>query len=666
MAGQLDGGKIAQFLNSTEIFQGIDEASRAQIASACATRDFPKGTVIVRQGSEGDTLFIIAQGQVEILVEDDVGGLEQVVAELGTLEAFGEMSLLLEQPRTASVRAKSDVSCIILGREAFHRVIMALPVVGLTVSRNLARRLVETTRQSGPRLVSLREHPFDPELYSSITTTVLERHQMVPLKMDGDTLVVAMTRPTDPAALEALRAAARGFKLRPAGCSDEDYRTYMNDVVRPQLGHPIQEAGPAAAVHGNYNSSELAFVETEQQRQRGGEVSGEAVVRVLNEILVDAINRGASDIHIEPTISNLKVRFRVDGRMVVYRDDYNPRFHAPVVSRLKILGGMDIAEKRRPQDGRASFRVRERLFDTRMNTLPSLHGEKMVMRLLDSESVVVPLTNLILSEGLAGVVRSALFRTTGSIIVVGPTGSGKTTTLYSAIHERKETSNDVNIVTVEDPIEYTIDGVTQTQVDSANGMTFARALRALLRQDPDVMLIGETRDTETAQIALEGALTGHLVLTTLHAESAVEAITRLVEMDCAPYLVASAVDLVIAQRLLRRLCGKCAKPHAYSDMVRLNLERANILPMDQTESLYKGQGCAACGQTGFSGRVGAYEVLRFDDLVREAIGNGESDVAIRRIAEETRTITTFKQYAAFLVRGGLTTPQEVLRMFGTI
>lgn len=657
--------QVATFLEHTELFRGVDRASLEKIARATAVQEYGKGDNIIRQGTESSALFIIAKGAATILVEDRDVGVVQEVAKVQAPETVGEMGLLLSEPRTATVRADGEATCIILSREAFHRICQNLPQVPVTVSRNLARRLQEQNKNMGFQFVRLRDFPFDPELYSAAPPQLLERHQVVPLRMDGETLIVAMTRPNDPAANEAVRAAIKGVRLRPVACAADDYDNYLRDVVRPALGlGPSGARASGGAQVNNFRASDLIFLEEEARKKTGTDVPGDATIRMFNEVLTDAINRGSSDIHIEAGANAMQVRYRVDGRMTTAKGDVNLRFHAPLVSRIKITGGMDISERRRPQDGRASFRYGDRSFDIRISTLPSKNGEKVVMRILDPQTGVVPIDKLILSESLASIVRKAVFRPSGSILIVGPTGSGKTTTLYSTLNERKETSNDLNICTVEDPIEYSLDGVTQVQVNHAAGMGFPEVLRALLRQDPDVMMIGEMRDAVTAQIGLEGALTGHVVLSTLHAEGAVEATTRLTDMGCPSYLVSTAVDLVVAQRLLRRVCEHCRTEHTYSEIVRRNLARANIVSVEDQSVFYKGAGCSRCHNTGYSGRVGAYEVLQVNDAVSDAIALGESEQGIRKVAVENRTMTTFKQYGSFLLRSGLTTPSEVLRFFG--
>lgn len=668
MSTSVELERIAHFLSSVSLFSSLDPENRLKVARVMAYVEYAAREEVFAQGAAGDALFIVARGQVGVFV--DVGGelgvgLEQQVATLGVGETFGEMAIMLDEVRTASVRALVDTACVLLSREAFHRLFANVPPLAAAVCRDLAARLQRQNRQMGFQFVRLTDRRFDPEVYGALPAALLERHQAVPLESSGDTLVVATTRPNDPAVIEAITQATPGLRLHLKACSDEDYRTFMANVVRPALGREAVGQTFAVPIH-RYRATDLTFSETEAKARRAGaEVPGDQVVKLVAEIVTDAINRGASDIHIEPGEANCRVRLRVDGRLLMYREDLPPRLHPPVISRLKILAEMDIAERRKPQDGRIGVRLQGHTFDLRVNSIPTLHGEKIVMRVLDPAKSVRPLDELILSEPLAAAVRKAVFRPTGGIFIAGPTGSGKTTTLYSAVNERKQAANDLNIVTIEDPIEYTLDGVNQTQVEEAAGMGFASALRALLRQDPNVIMIGEMRDAETAEIGLEAALTGHLVLSTLHADGAIESVTRLLKMGCPAYLVASALDLLVAQRLLRRICRRCTQPHEYSEVVRSHLVRAGIVGPEESPTLYKGAGCEHCHRTGHAGRIGAYEVLRMNDAVREGVGFGESEAGLRKLAVESRAMTTFKQYAGFLLRAGHTTPAEALRVFGT-
>ena len=363
------------------------------------------------------------------------------------------------------------------------------------------------------------------------------------------------------------------------------------------------------------------------------------IIRMINALLTQASRDGASDIHIEPYESHSLVRFRIDGTL---RDVVRPRreLHAALVSRIKIMASLDIAEKRLPQDGRITLRIGGKQLDVRVSTLPTGHGERAVLRLLDKEAGRLDLTNLGMNNDTLRRFDTMVHQPHGIVLVTGPTGSGKTTTLYAALG-RIDTAT-TNVLTVEDPIEYDIEGVGQTQVNARIDMSFARALRSILRQDPDVVMIGEVRDLETAQIAVQASLTGHLVLATLHTNDSVAAITRLIDMGVEPFLLASSLVGVVGQRLVRKLCGQCREP-------------------DPVGGGWRAPGCVACGRTGFQGRTGIYELLAVDDAIRAQIHQGASEAEIRSGAL-TRGLISMRDDGQRWVSAGVTSVDEVIRV----
>ena len=377
------------------------------------------------------------------------------------------------------------------------------------------------------------------------------------------------------------------------------------------------------------------------------------IIKLINALLSEAVKMQASDIHIEPFEQALLVRVRVDG---VLRELIRPnRKLAPLlVSRLKVMAKLDIAEKRVPQDGRIALKIGGRPVDVRVSSLPSKHGERIVLRLLDKQAGRLDLTSLGMPDGLLGQLKELLEKPHGILLVTGPTGSGKTTTLYAGLSILNDVSR--NILTVEDPIEYDIDGIGQTQVNIKADMTFAKGLRAILRQDPDVVMVGEIRDLETAQIAVQASLTGHLVLSTLHTNTAVGAISRLTDMKVEPFLFASSLLGVLAQRLVRQLCESCKEPHeaTSTDKKRLGLAE------DEPASLWQAVGCPDCNNTGYAGRTGIYELLIVDESLREMIHNeqGEPEL-VKYIRQKTPSM---REYGYTLVTKGVTTLEEVLRV----
>ncbi|GAA4891311.1 type II secretion system ATPase GspE [Ferrimonas pelagia] len=377
------------------------------------------------------------------------------------------------------------------------------------------------------------------------------------------------------------------------------------------------------------------------------------IIRLINALLSESIKVGASDIHVETYEKELVVRFRVDG---VLREvlKQQRKIASLLVSRIKVMAKLDIAEKRVPQDGRISLRIGGRAVDVRVSTMPSSRGERVVMRLLDKNQSVLNLKQLGMSQGIRDRFNVLIRRPHGILLVTGPTGSGKSTTLYAGLTDIN--SRDRNILTVEDPIEYELEGIGQTQVNTKVDMTFARGLRAILRQDPDVVMVGEIRDLETGQIAVQASLTGHLVMSTLHTNTASGAVTRLQDMGVEPFLVSSSLLGVVAQRLVRTLCNECKQPHAPTERER---ELMGLAP-DTDVVIYQPQGCEACNQGGYKGRTGIHELLEVDDTIRELIHGGKGELAIERYLRQT--VPSIREDGFSKVLAGQTTLEEVLRV----
>ncbi|GIX43401.1 MAG: type II secretion system protein GspE [Leptospiraceae bacterium] len=380
------------------------------------------------------------------------------------------------------------------------------------------------------------------------------------------------------------------------------------------------------------------------------------IIRLVNSILTQAVQERASDIHIEPYEKNFVVRFRIDG--ILHRRLSPPKVaHAGVVSRIKIMANMNIAENRLPQDGRIKIKLSGKDIDIRVSTLPTKHGEKIVMRLLNKSDIEFNLYNLGIYDDILNEIKKIISQPNGIILVTGPTGSGKSTTLYAILKELNQES--VNIMTAEDPIEYEIEGVSQTQVQEKIGLTFANILRTMLRQDPDIIMVGEIRDQETARIAIQAALTGHLVLSTLHTNDAPSAVTRLVDMGIDPYLITSSVRAVIAQRLVRVICDNCKQGYLPS---RDLLEDLKIDPLQiKNKKFYKGLGCEKCANTGYRGRTGIYEFMKVSPAIQKGVLKGLDSESLKEIALKEGLITLF-EYGKRKIIDGITTPEEVLRV----
>ncbi len=468
----------------------------------------------------------------------------------------------------------------------------------------------------------------------------LEEHTVLPLETDADgVIVVAAAGDVDTSVSDALQRVLKS-NLRFVVVPEGELRAALLAAERQSGVTSGSDAIESDALSDNVNDLRAM-------------ASREPVVQVVNAMLAEALQARASDIHIESTATGLRIRFRLDG---VLRDaqTLGRPFQAAVLSRIKVVAGLDIAERRLPQDGRARVRVGDRDVDVRVSTLPALHGESIVLRLLDQGGATRTLTTLGIADDLHLRFTALLSRSSGLVLVTGPTGSGKTTTLYAALAARSVPG--IKVVTVEDPVEYRLDGITQLPVNTKAGFGFANALRAILRHDPDVILVGEMRDTETAEIAVQAALTGHLVLSTLHTTDAASAITRLTEMGIAPYLVAATVQGVLAQRLVRTLCNACATWDTAT-----SAERALMHDNRSDASVRRAVGCDTCANTGFSGRAAIAELLVLSDAMRAEIIRGASLDELRTVAARNR-LRSLHEDGWRLVQQGVTTLDEVVRV----
>jgi type IV pilus assembly protein PilB len=512
------------------------------------------------------------------------------------------------------------------------------------------------SRQYGIPSITLSQLDIDPEVLRLVPAHIAKKYEVLPVKRVGNSLTLAMSDPTNVFALDDV-AFMTNLQVLPVVTSHAAIRQTIERLYDTQGG------GLSGAL--NELAGDLPEVEVVDDDEAGVKVdvfelkesADEApVVKLVNKILVDAISKGASDIHWEPYERVFRIRFRVDG---VLQEMLTPpkRLEAAMISRLKIMSNLDIAERRLPQDGRIKLRYNTREIDFRVSILPTIFGEKAVLRILDKDALKLDLTSLGFDLWSLEKFQHAIRQPYGMILLTGPTGSGKTTTLYSAIHTIN--SPDINIMTAEDPVEYNLKGVNQVQVNEAVGRTFAAALRSFLRQDPDVILVGETRDLETAQISVRAALTGHLVLSTLHTNDCPSTVARLIDMGIPPFLVASSLVLIVAQRLGRRVCRDCRTAY--------DADEAMLTPYGHVPtgvgrcSFYKGKGCPACNFTGMKGRVAIYEVMPITDDVRDLILKNAPTADIRAAAQG-QGMKTLRQAGLLKVLDGTTTLEEVLRV----
>jgi type IV pilus assembly protein PilB len=499
--------------------------------------------------------------------------------------------------------------------------------------------------------INLDEYELDPDVVKLVPKEICQKHRIVPLSRSGTALVVAMADPTNLTAMDDIKFLT-SLTVEPVVASETsilaaieasfEARTSYDDV----LGEFAEEEVDFAVDEDDVNVLEL---------EKAAE--GAPVVRLVNAILLNAIKQGASDIHIEPYEKKLRVRYRVDG---VLTEEMNPplKMKNALASRVKIMSSLDIAERRLPQDGRIKLKLgKGKEMDFRVSVLPTLFGEKIVLRLLDKSNLQLDMTKLGFDQKPLDDFKWAINQPWGMVLVTGPTGSGKTTTLYSALSELNQVG--VNISTAEDPVEYNLPGINQVQMHDEIGLNFAMSLRAFLRQDPDIIMVGEIRDFETAEIAVKAALTGHMVLSTLHTNDAPSTISRLLNMGVEPFLITASVNLVLAQRLARKICVECRAP--------IKIERSILKDFGLTDEqlakaqLWKGAGCKACNGSGYKGRIALYEVMRFNEALKEMVLQGASTAELKAAAVR-QGMLTLRMAGIEKVLAGMTTTEEVGRV----
>jgi len=544
------------------------------------------------------------------------------------------------------------------------------------------------SRQYGIPSVNLDLFNIDQSVLRLIPQEVAQKHSVLPLSRVGATLTLAMVDPTNVFALDDVKFMT-GLNVEPVVVAEGSVQLaiakYYGSSREIELSGTVEEAAAEAAAkgsnghNGGITHEDLVSLdsldfdtgdgdEAVQVLEDNEEIDLAAlsrmsedapVVRLVNVLLVDALRRGASDIHVEPYEKELRIRFRIDG--VLYDVMHPPlKLRDALISRVKIMSKLDISEKRLPQDGRIKIKVkvdsRSRELDFRVSTLPTLFGEKVVLRLLDKQNLMLDMTKLGFEPESLEKFKRNISKPYGMVLVTGPTGSGKTNTLYSALQSLNTV--DTNIMTAEDPVEFNLMGINQVQMKEQIGLNFAAALRSFLRQDPNIILVGEIRDFETAEIGIKAALTGHLVLSTLHTNDAPSTISRLMNMGIEPFLVATSVNLIQAQRLIRRVCSQCKQEHSAPAEALIEVG----FSADEAKSLkiYKGKGCATCNNTGYKGRIGLYEVMEVTDEIRELILIGASALELRKKAIEDGMIT-LRESGLHKIRAGVTTIEEVVR-----
>ncbi len=513
-------------------------------------------------------------------------------------------------------------------------------------------KLVETlSQQYGLPIVKLDEQTIEPEVVGMIPQQMAQKHQLLPIQFNGSVLQVAMVDPSNILALNDIKFIT-GHDIQVCLTAESELKTYLEKLYEQNVSYD--------SILGGIDDENVEIIETDESvdLQALEKATEDApVVKLVNAILGDAIKKGASDVHIEPYEKAFRVRFRIDG--VLYEIMKPPlKLKNAITSRLKIMADLDIAERRLPQDGRIKLKLgNKKEMDFRVSVLPGLFGEKVVLRLLDKGNLQTDMRKLGFDEAQLKAFMHAIDKPYGLILVTGPTGSGKTTTLYSALSELNKST--VNISTAEDPVEFNLPGINQVQMHEDIGLNFAASLRSFLRQDPDVIMVGEIRDYETAEIAIKASLTGHLVLSTLHTNDAPSTINRLLNMGIEPFLVASSINIIVAQRLARRICEHCKEVLPVSPEVLMGI---GLSPAEAKHTeVFAGKGCQKCSGTGYKGRVALYECMEMKDTLKDFVLNGASAAEIKKEAIRAG-MNSLRLSGIQFLKQGVTTIEEVLRV----
>jgi type IV pilus assembly protein PilB len=683
----LTNEEVEAFLRATPLFRGIDPPIIERIAPHLLATEHEAGTPIVRAGAPEGPFGLLMSGRATVRQLHPTTGAVTIVEEVRAGDFFGEAAALVGAAQSNEIHAEEASTVLVITRDVLAQLVGRVAPFAHAVARRLAMRSVQATvalqragsstvppatpgaptatrprigtselpamSDDGIRMVRVASYTLDDKVLALIPGRAMAQHRLLPLDVRGRTLTVGMVDPFNQLAIGELRRILPGTELNVVAITaDEFHETFVRMRLDP---------GGVRTTGGTTPPESLSFdVVTEEAASKIVNTMGDEVVQLANRIIATAIDRQASDIHIEGDATAVRVRFRLQGALHDWEQLVAASFARGLVARIKVLAGVDITERRLPQDGRIGVRVGRRDVDLRVSTMPTLRGEKVVMRLFEAATMTRPLDSIFLEPRVLGLVRSALARPYGAIVVGGPTGSGKSSTLYACLHERRRSRPDTNIVTVEDPVEYRIAGCTQVQVNHAVDLEFANVLRAFLRQDPDVIMVGEVRDPATATLALEAAMTGHLLFTSLHANNAVASLQRLENLGCARPLIAQSLALVLVQRLARKLCQKCVVADVPPPVMLESLAARGLADRAAAITLPRPVGCADCGNTGYQGRVAVIEALELRDTTRNLLMTGAPLGEIETQAADSGALIPFRHYASLLMARNLISPSEAL------
>jgi len=639
--------EMKQLLRGVRLFRELDDAEIDSLAQGCQVRQVKSGQVVVEQGDEGDELHIIAKGDFEVFLSQKTLGFEKQIGQLSEGEYFGEIALVTGNKRTASVRAASAGTLLSLNRETFISQCEQSAHLSFKLCQALADYVQEGARQrSSVAFIKLTDAAPTRETLELIPPEVSKVCGAMAIERAGDTVTVVMVDPDDAQKRNFLEQALRPLKPEFAATNSEEMARFVD---RMSVLHGYR-AKPPSEVQLDFRGPDGQAID----------ISANEAAQVLRDAFREAIALKASDVHFEAKRDHMEVRVRVDGRLLPVRADVPGKLTRQVISMIKVLGNLDIAERRLPQDGNFVIQADELEIDARLSLMPSQHGEKAVTRLLDPRAQLHFLNQIITSAPVHALATELFTRAAGLTLVTGPTGSGKTTTLYAGLRNIWEDNHLVNVVSAEDPIDQRLSFATQTQIQPNVGLTFPLVLRGLLRQDPDVILIGEIRDEQSASIALEAAITGHNVLSSLHTKHATESVARLRKLGAEPYLIAAALNGVISQRLLPKVNPKAAEPVPTNDPELERLLKIDVLS-EATDQLRRGVETTPEVPAEI-GRVALMELMAVTDAVRDAIEASATSMQLEA-SLTPQSFVSMRRYARYLLLEQLVSPAAILNVF---
>jgi type IV pilus assembly protein PilB len=667
---------LEEFLRGTQLFKGCDAAVVSKVSAHAEVLEFVRGAVILRAGAASDGLVILLRGRASHAVVSASSGAATVLDALQPGDHAGDVAVILRASQPYSLLADEPCVAVRLRGEIVDTLIAKVPQFLHNLARRLATRnvgLSMTSMRGGgastpartmmiaaeamTRFVEVSDYEPAAKVVQLVPSKLILAHRLLPLRLEGNALTVGMVSPRNATALSELRQVVPSLELEVAAISQDDFTLAVQRLR-------IDGGGRGEAARGvrviDPDTLQFDVVDQERDADKVVKVVGDEVVRAVSRLIAGALQREASDVHVEPEVGGVRVRYRVQGMLVDAPDVIPPSFAKGVVARIKILAGLDITDRRTPQDGRIGMTAGNREVDLRVSTLPSSRGEKVVLRVLEGAGVSRPLEHIFLEPNLLAAARRAVLRPHGAVLVAGATGSGKSSSLYGMLQERRRARPDSSVLMVEDPIEYRLAGVTQVQVNAGIGLGFAQVLRAALRQDPDVIVVGETRDPETARLALESAMTGHLLFTSLHANDVMATLQRLETLGCSRTLVAQSLALVVVQRLVRRLCAQCARVEAPAPALLDALVARRLAERGASVTLPRAVGCDACNGTGYAGRVAVTEGLALNEELRAALMTGDGFAELAKAAAQARALHTFAQCASFLMARKVIAATEAL------